>query len=74
MKTKKIATPEEWFKEFTPENVDVNMLCASTGDTITDYNQSGGTENNDDDLDNGVVVTSKSTGIYENNFNYNPFE
>ena len=72
MKTKKIATPEEWFKEFTPENVDVNMLlCSVTNNTTTDNtNQSGGTNNNDGD----VKVTSKSTGIYENNFSYNPFE
>ena len=69
MKTKKIAKPEEWFKEFTPENVQVVMLCASDTTNGTG-NQSGGTENNDDD----VKVTSKSTGIYENNFNYNPFE
>ena len=74
MKTKKIAKPEEWFKEFTPENVQVVMLCASTGNTTdSSTNQSGGEYNNDGEL-NVSSASNKSTGIYENNFSYNPFE
>ena len=72
MKTKKIAKPEEWFKEFTPENVEV-VLCGTSGDT-TDSNQSGGTENNDGELNTSSLDNNKSTGIYENSFSYNPFE
>ena len=71
MKTKKIATPEEWFKEFTPENVQVVMLCAST--TTNDGTNSGG-DGEDEELKPSSLEGNKSTGIYENNFSYNPFE
>ena len=72
MKTKKIAKPEEWFKEFTPENVQVVMLCASTGN-ITD-GSSGGSDGTITRPTTTSVDSNKSAGIYENGFSYNPFE
>ena len=70
MKTKKIAKPEEWFKEFTPENVEVVLCGTSSGTTTDNSNQSGG-EGTEEELKPSSV---KSTGIYENSFSYNPFE
>ena len=69
MKTKKIAKPEEWFKEFTPENVEVVMLCASTNDTTSGTESGGeGTE------ENRPTTGTNNESIYTNNFSYNPFE
>ena len=70
MKTKRIAKAEEWLKEYAAENVQVVMLCASTG-TTTDSTQSGG-DGEDEELKPSSL--NKSTGIYENSFSYNPFE
>ena len=70
MKTKKIAKPEEWFKEFTPENVEV-VLCGTSGNNnYTDSTESGGSGSN------GTRPTSdeNNESIYTNNFSYNPFE
>ena len=67
MKTKKIAKPEEWFKEFTPENVQVVMLCASTSDT-TGGNQSGGSGGD------GTLKSTTVESLDSNSFSYNPFE
>ena len=69
MKTKKIAKPEEWFKEFTPENVEV-VLCGTSGNTTTDSTQSGGGEGTID----RPTSDENNESIYTNNFSYNPFE
>lgn len=68
MKTKKIAKPEEWFKEFTPENVQVVMLCASTGDTT------GGTNSGGDGTGDGTLKSTTVESLDSNSFSYNPFE
>ena len=69
MKTKKIAKPEEWFKEFTPENVEV-VLCGTSTTTDTNYNDnSSGGEGGD-----GNIKSTTVESLDSNSFSYNPFE
>ena len=66
MKTKKIAKPEEWFKEFTPENVQV-LLCGTSEGAGNNANGGGSTEET-------RPTDENNESIYTNNFSYNPFE